>query len=146
MPRISAESRSASVWRAGARHPQAPRNLSREAKKVWHEIVNTRPADFFRPGSLHLLETFCEAAVAQRTNLGAMVVAPEDDDVVERVKKLGVLLATLASKLRITVQAEVVRDSKKLDETEPDLSDRGDLLGGGALADVKSRRRRRDLN
>jgi hypothetical protein len=55
MARQSLEERSAAAWRAGDRHPVAPKTLSIRAKKVWREVVECRPPDYFRPGSLVLL-------------------------------------------------------------------------------------------
>ena len=66
MARISAENRSGSVWRAGTKHPRPPAHLTPAAKRIWREVVECRPADFFRPGALHLLETFCEGVATQR--------------------------------------------------------------------------------
>jgi hypothetical protein len=66
MPRISPEARSGAAWRAQGVHPEPPKDLSRQAKAVWHEIVGCRPVDFFKPGALHLLEQLCVMVVAAR--------------------------------------------------------------------------------
>ena len=147
MPRKSAEQRSGSVWRAGAKHPKPPAHLSPVARKVWREVVECRPADFFRPGALHLLETFCEGVATQREHFASLrqvradaaandeetdrrVLSLRDEAAVKRVKDFGLMLATVASKLRISVQAEVDRKSRQTDEREPEVAARTRLLGG----------------
>ena len=147
MPRKSAEGKSASVWLAGAKHPKAPAHLSPVAKRVWREVVECRPPDFFRPGALHLLETFCEGVATQREHFvmlrqvraeaGAVgeasdrrLLARRDDVAVKKVKEFGLMLAAVASKLRISVQAEVVRGSGRIDEREPEAAAVSRLLEG----------------
>jgi hypothetical protein len=66
MPRQSIEARSAAIYRRGGKRPSPPANLSDEAKKLWREIVEDRPIDYFRPGALYLLEQLCVMTVAAR--------------------------------------------------------------------------------
>jgi phage terminase small subunit len=133
MPRLSAEARSSSVWRAGGgEHPRAPKHLSREAKGIWREIVESRPADFFSPGSLHLLEQFCVTMVAQRANMAAVEARPFDDEVVERLARLGALLNATATKLRLSIQSALRTESGKNDEREATPA-KAELIGGRRL-------------
>lgn len=136
MPRHSAESRSAASWRAKSAHPTAPSYLSRDAKKLWREIVGARPVDYFQPGSLQLLEQFCETFVAQRVALAAMAQCADDPDAlalaVQTMKNLSLVVNGTAQKLRISIQAEVDRRSFKLDEKEPAVS-ASELLGSGVV-------------
>ena len=132
---------------AGARHPKAPAHLSPVAKRVWREVVEGRPPDFFRPGALYLLETFCEGVATQREHFTMLrrvraeaedidegvdrrPLAMRDDVAVKKVKEFGLMLAAVASKLRISVQAEVVRGSGRIDEREPEAATESRLLGG----------------
>jgi hypothetical protein len=118
MPRASAEAKSAAIWRAGAKHPKPPTHLSRDARKLWREIVECRPVDYFRPGSLQLLEQFCEVAIAQRANLRLLATNPTDPAAIKATKDLAAVLTATALKLRISIQAEVDRKSGKLNEKE----------------------------
>jgi hypothetical protein len=76
--------------------------------------------DFFRPGALHLLETFCEGVATQREHFTMLrrvraeaaaideemdrrLLALRDDAAVKRVKDFGLMLATVAAKLRIWI-------------------------------------------
>ena len=126
MPRASVESKSAALWRSGSKHPAAPKHLSREAKTVWKEIVLARPADFFAPGSTHLLEQFCVATVAARQVARSIEIDPTADT--DIYAKYMTLCAGHAQKLRISVQGGVDRHSRKLDEKEPE-AEKPALLG-----------------
>jgi phage terminase small subunit len=131
-----AEERSAGLWRAASKHPAAPRYLSRDARNLWKQIVEARPADYFQPGSQQLLEQFCETMVSQRVALAEMAQAGNDPDrlalAVKTMKNLATVINSTAIKLRISIQAEVDRKSGKLDEKEPDLA-KPSLLGGRKL-------------
>lgn len=138
MPRASAEARSAAAWREGGQHPKPPAHLSRDAKVVWKDIVGTRPVDFFAPGSLHLLEQFCAATVAQRANMAALEVDPTDHAAIERFAKLGTLLNTTAQKLRLSIQSALRTEDRKNDERE---SAKSSLLGGGGVVALDRKRK-----
>ena len=144
MPRHSAEERSAASWRADGKHPVPPGYLSREAKKLWREIVGARPADYFQPGSLQLLEQFCETMVAQRVALENMAAVARDPDAlalaVKTMKDLAAVVNSTAIKLRISIQAEVDRKSGKLDEREQEAK-APTLLGGGVVRLDRNRRK-----
>ena len=82
MPRISPAARAAAVWKAGGRKPTPPKHMSAAARSIWRQIVADRPADWFRPGSLLLLEQLCEIMVAQRAALAQLARMPGDSDTI----------------------------------------------------------------
>jgi hypothetical protein len=112
--------------------------LSVPAKRLWSEITSDRPADFFRPGSFELLELYCELTIRLRGAVKELkAVSAEDCPVKLRaVKDLSTVLVVLATKLRLTIQADVDRRARGK------LSERGDspldapidpLIGGRAV-------------
>jgi P27 family predicted phage terminase small subunit len=46
--------------------PVAPPSLSDDQREEWDSIVNSLPADYFRPGDTPLLAAFCTASVFYR--------------------------------------------------------------------------------
>lgn len=141
MARQSAESRSAAALRAGSAPPAAPKHLSKAAAAVWTEIAASKPADFFDAGARVLLENYCEGAVHMRAiakklagyrKAGAWEEAKAWE---KRLNLISAMLTTLATKLRLSVQAVVDRHSRGLLERgaghgkkQPDT-----LLGGQAV-------------
>ena len=136
MPRHSAEERSAAAWRSGSAHPAAPKYLSRDARKLWREVVEARPVDFFAPGSLQLLEQFCETMVTQRIALAEMARAAELNDpdrlakATRVMKDLATVINNTAVKLRLSIQSALRTESRKNDERE---NVKSSLLGGGVI-------------
>jgi hypothetical protein len=118
MPRASAEARSGAVWREGGRHPEPPKNLSAAAQKLWREIVEDRPVDFFRPGAAHLLEQLCVAVIAARHVAQHVEQNPLDADAERAYTNWMQRCAMHCQKLRLSIQTEVDRKSGKLDEKE----------------------------
>jgi phage terminase small subunit len=133
MPRISTEARAAALWRHKPEQLTPPSYLSPDAKKLWREVVASRPSDYFRPGSLQLLEQFCETMVAQRWALALLATATKSGDLAavraatQIAKTLAAIVNSTSIKLRISAQAEIARRSGLLNEpgAEPDP-----LLGG----------------
>ena len=74
-----------------------------------------------------LLEQLCETVAAQREVLAKLQATPTDKELVKTVSALGNLTIALSTKLRLTVQADVVRQSRKIDQREPKANV---LLGG----------------
>jgi hypothetical protein len=101
--------------------------MSPVARAVWSRIVDDRPGDWFRASNLHLLEQLCETVAAQRVVLAKLRARPTDKELVKTVTALGNLTLALSTKLRLTVQADVVRQSRKIDQREPKANV---LLGG----------------
>jgi hypothetical protein len=131
MPRASVESKSAALWRSGSKHPAPPKTLSREAKAIWKEIVLARPADFFAPGALHLLEQFCVATVAARQVARSIEIDPTADT--DIYAKYMTLCAGHAQKLRLSIQSALRTESGKNDEREAEAEKKTALLGGRHL-------------
>lgn len=141
MPRASAEAVAAARFRASpaGRHPEPPKGLSEDAASIWREVVECRPVDFFRPGALHLLETFCVTMAAFRENAALLAQDAQNDDVIARVSKLSGSLTTLATKLRISVQASTRPEDAISKESETQAST-SSLLGGHAVANYETRK------
>jgi phage terminase small subunit len=147
MPRQSAESRAAAAFQAGGAPPEPPKHLSKEAAVVWREIVSSKPVDWFDPGARILLEAYCEAAVHHRavtrkiTTLRRGRSRDNWEDLKAMEKRAALVrrdLATLATKLRLSVQANVDWHSRKLGERgnagdNPEKTARSTLLGGEAV-------------
>lgn len=136
MPRISAEDRSAAAFRAGGERPKPPAGMTKPAKAIWFEIVADRPIDFFRPGSLYILEDYCQLRVENRRLLRLLartrVGTGDYVDLQKQVSRNSVNLLAHASKLRLTVQADVDGRSKKTAE-RGDGSATDPLIGGTAV-------------
>lgn len=105
MPRLSADARAAAAFRAGGGHPRPPKGMPKGAAKVWREIVEARPVDFFQPGQLHLLEVFCRTAELQRAALLLLESDPADDGAAKQVARLAAIMASHATKLRLTISS-----------------------------------------
>lgn len=137
MPRISAEARSAGAYRAGGKPPAPPRDISPEAAKVWREIANGKPVGWFDAGSLVLLRQYCETTVEARRF--AALLAGEFDSLDDRIEvgkhivRLNGNLTTMATKLRLSVQAAVDRRNRILDEDGAGAKAGDKLLGGKAV-------------
>ena len=145
MPRKSAEAIAAARFLASpsGRHPSPPADMPEAAKRVWKDIVECRPVDFFRGGSLQLLEQFCRQTVIARQMTAAVEADPTDRDAVGSMTKVSASLTTLATKLRLSIQAEngrhgLDRAEGKLNEAAPKASS---LLGGHAMPGVETRNR-----
>jgi hypothetical protein len=141
MPRISAEERSMSMYRAGPVPPAPPRGMSAPARRIWRDIVASKPPGWFDAGSLGLLERHAKmmarAGEVER-KLDAVEVGSQE------YRELGVLLTkfvsssvTTARQLRLTVQAVIERQSLLLDEKGVTAAGHKDrLLGGQAVYGV----------
>lgn len=119
MPRQSPDARAARAWKIAGAKPKPPRHLSAPARRIWQAIVDDRPADWFRPGSLLLLEQLCEVTVAQRAALAQLAKTPADPDTIKTVRDFATIINSTAVKLRLSVQADVDRHSRKSEEQEP---------------------------
>ena len=129
MPRLSAEERAAAVWRAGGEPPKPPKCLSRKARALWREIVASRPADYFGPGSTQLLECFVVASVAARELAPKIAADPGDKGLAEAFRRHSAIMATMATKLRLAISSAVKPHAGKLNERG---GGHGPLIGGRA--------------
>jgi hypothetical protein len=129
VPRISAEARAGAMLRADGMHPKPPEYLSVPAKKVWAEMVECRPFDFFQPGALHLLEQLVVTVVAARAVAPRLEADPFDADIADLYGKYMQKSAMLCQKLRLSIQSALRTEAGKLDEIETLPKD--DTLFGG---------------
>lgn len=137
MPRMSVEAKAAEVWKHGGKHPKAPMRLSSEARKLWREIVETRPIDYFRPGSLTLLEQLCEVTIAQRAALRDLSGDPTNAALVKTCKDLTNMTVSLSRQLRLSVVSTIDNASGKTNEKETKLDE---LLGGDRVVRLRVKR------
>ena len=121
--------KAAAVWRAGGAGPKPPKHLSRKARAMWREIVASRPADHFAPGSTHLLESFVVASVATRELAPKIDADPGNKDLAEALRRYSAIQATQATKLRLAVSSAIKPHSGKLTER---AGAHGPLIGGTA--------------
>ena len=159
MPRQSADARAAAAFRAGSSHPKPPRGLTGRAKGLWLEIVRSKPIDWFDPGSFPLLRQYCVlAAYAEEVGTrlrvvprggpavaGGEPVEPVDpaalaaarSAAVKELREVAATCTSLATKLRLSVQSNVERHSRMLDEPglpPAPVATRPHLIGGKAVA------------
>jgi hypothetical protein len=126
MPRISPAARAAAMWKTGGQKPQPPKYLSAKARRIWQSIVDDRPVDWFRAGSLLLLEQLCSTMVGQREVLAQLEKDSGNPELLKVAKDYAMIINGTATKLRLTVQNDVERHSRHTDEKEP----QADLLLG----------------
>lgn len=142
MPRASAESRAAGAYRAGGKRPDAPDWLDAEAQKHWRRIVSEKPLGWFDAGSLPLLAQYCAMLVRARQlaeRLSVVDPAEKGAQALE-VRLMGVngSCLSLATKLRLSVQAGVDRRSRMLDESGPGEELASDPLLGGKVVPLRA--------
>jgi hypothetical protein len=135
MPRISAEARAAAVFRSGVAGQEPPKHLTVAAKRLWREIVDDRPADFFRPGSLQLLEVFCQLTIEERALLRRVRLAEGEEKakLLQLARQLSGTLVGIAKALRLCTRNDIDRHSRKLDERGDVGGAQSRLLGGAAV-------------
>jgi hypothetical protein len=133
MPRLSAEERAAAAFRSGITRRAPPPRLCAQGKRLWREIVDDRPVDFFRPGNFELLEQFCQLMVQLRGLHRQLKKAPPKEyaGVALTVSRLSATGSTLARQLRLTILSDMHRQSAKAVERGEGERDR--LLGGAAV-------------
>lgn len=137
MPRISAEARAAAPFRALARIPDPPEWLSDEGAAHWRAIVAAKPSGWFDAGNLPLLGQYC-ATLAQAQKVAQQLAVAEDGvksiyGLEMRLMGLNGSCATLATKLRLSVQGAVDRKSRMLEKSGPGEEVAADPLLGGKV-------------
>lgn len=141
MSRQSAESRAAASLRSGGAPPPPPKHLSKAEAAVWVEIAASKPPDFFDAGARPLLERYCIATIHARAldrRISKLIKAAAWKEIQEWEKRRALVdttMATLATKLRLSIQALVDRRSRGLLEggQQGDGNKPDPLLGGRAV-------------
>ena len=140
MPRISAEARGAAAFRAGGSVPEPPRHLSKEAAEIWRKIAASKPVDWFDDGAMALLEDYCAAVLDARyvnDRLEKARATDDEPDDHKSLRKQAALSSTrligLATKLRLSVQAQIDRNSRKITERGTQEAAGDKLIGGKAV-------------
>lgn len=86
----------------GEGRPQPPADMTKDERGVWREIVSAMPPNWFT--TQHILRQYCRVV--------CMVEATSNEDV-DALSKLTAMMLSLASKLRITPQAECARSRSR---------------------------------
>lgn len=93
--------------------------LSAAQKTIWKRIVDGLPPDWFRPETLDLLAEYCEQITASR-KISKMIDKLPNKDSVDELEKLirlkektARVMATLATKMRISQQSTYDREKVK---------------------------------
>lgn len=90
-----------------------PTHLSVEAAQVWQDVIDTKPADWFRKDTFPILEEYCESVVMVRRlnqKVGEVlsgVVLLELDLLLKIKDREGRRMLALARSLRLTQQAQL---------------------------------------
>jgi hypothetical protein len=150
MPRQSAEARGASIYLAGTKPLPVPKSLKPAAsRRVWLATVNARPADYFGPGDVPLLERWCTLSARAREVEALLASTPADAPdaaaIERRLLAISTGLAGLAQRLRLTVVQRIERHSGQRSEAGPGTAlARDGLLGargnGGIGFPMRDRR------
>ena len=92
--------------------PEPPERLSKEEAKLWREIVDSKPVDWFDADTRPLLEAYCQAISFQWMIAREIATGFADMGSVLPLEKLhsmqeknAKLLAQLATKMRLTPQS-----------------------------------------
>jgi hypothetical protein len=134
MPRLSPEARSASLYRATIRPaPPAPKSFDAETSELWRQIIGSKPRDWWLPGNLRLLRRYVRLCqTVERWEAALETLQPgtrEATRVLKEVVSCNASLSLLASKLRLSITAEIDRKSGRLTEAGARVFD-DPLLGG----------------
>lgn len=106
------------IHRIFPERPKAPRHLPKRAKKLWKEITESLPSDYFRVAELNLLEKYVmaihiyELALVQVNKHGLVIPMGGNGYFVVNpalviCNKQVALMSTLATKLRLTPNSRV---------------------------------------
>jgi hypothetical protein len=103
--------------------PSPPRDLDRAAARLWRDIAEDRPVDWWNPGSLRLLRRFCRTAVyAERLHdaLDDELIGSDTAVLVfKQILAANASLGILAAKMRLSVQAAIDGRSTKAGARAP---------------------------
>jgi phage terminase small subunit len=94
---------------------EPPPHLTESQRKLWADVVATKPAEWFKADSAPVLETYCQAVDNYRRTQQALDETPALDLAQYRTlsdlsSKQAALVASLATKLRLTPQSRYTPD------------------------------------
>ena len=136
MPRMSAEARGAATFQPDVKPHAAPENLTQDEQKVWYDIINSKPVDWFDQGSLVLLERYCCLVVDVRVLTEQVRTAATPllrSFARKELNQTTMVMGNIATRCRLSVQAAVDRRNKILDEKGAGAKADDKLLGGRAV-------------
>lgn len=111
--------------------------MSAAGRRIWREIVASKPIDWFEAGSLHILrhhaENVASADRVSRQLARVKVGTTEFRELTGDARRLGAAIATSARQLRLTVQHSIDRRDQKAGERGAMRDPDADLIGGRAL-------------
>jgi hypothetical protein len=143
VPRLSAEARAAELFRTGTAPPPPPGNLNPEAAQLWKQIAASKPPSWWEAGNLRLLQRYCRLAItAERWHDALDRVQPTSKGagkLLREVATANASLSLLASKLRISVQAQIDRRSGRITERGAGMDFEDGIIGGAAIMPNRSR-------
>jgi hypothetical protein len=84
----------------GKGRPPPPPELSERERKLWTDVVESRPLNFFDSGTLPLLAAYCMHTILAR-DLAAELRIHITDKLRKAYRQETSMLATLSSKLRL---------------------------------------------
>jgi hypothetical protein len=137
VPRRTPEDIAAAYLRTGGKAPEPPAHLDAKSKQVWRIIASSRPPDFFTAGSLPLLEAYVVALVMLRFYHAEWCRDQTNDGYLKAITALNNSLATLATKLRLSISSIDKRSGLLTEKGDPPSSEDGkvihDVLFGGGV-------------
>lgn len=109
MPRNSAESLSVTTVSIPLR-PKPPEDLSSYAQKIWKDVVDTKPPEWFESDSFPFLRAYCQAADEHKKLADEIQTyrTTRDEgykDTISMMTSQAKLLGELAVKMRLTQQS-----------------------------------------
>ena len=118
MPRKSAAA--LSVLQPVAKPPVPPRDLDQAAANLWRAIAQDRPADWFTPATLRLLQRFCRTSVYAERLHDALDDEPIGGNravvLFKQIVAANAALGIMAAKMRLSTQATIDGRSSKAGE------------------------------
>ena len=108
MPRESVESLTTAVVSIPTR-PNAPEGFTPKQAELWRNVVNTKPPEWFESDSFPLLKAYCLSACQYDDLIAELpsheISSVEFNRILGMVKEQALLIATLATKMRLTQQS-----------------------------------------
>ena len=119
-----------SIVAGPSKRPEPPPSLTEDAARVWRDTVGAVRVDWIGPESFPVLEQFCRhVAIANQVAAAITSAEPYGENWARLVKiqlRESQAIASLATKLRLTVQSTRTSRSTKAAPTRP-----WELIDGG---------------